>query len=305
MSTTSEQKSQTGRGLVLGFSAYLIWGSFPIVISLVAFANPVEVVAWRIVFGFSLAVLLITISRGWRTLAQVLRNRRQLTWVLVATVFIMVNWQAYVIGVATHQVVETALGYFINPLVTIALAVLFLGERLRVAQWVAVGAGLVAVLVLSFDYGRIPVIALTLAFSFGIYGLAKSKLGGVVSPLHGFALESGFLLPIGVLQILWVSIAGGGVQFAQHGVAGSLVLVGFGFMTAVPLIMYGSAAKHLPLRVVGFMQYLTPTIQFLLALLYFHEPMPAVRWFGFILVWSALAILTVDMLRQNRTRSKG
>jgi chloramphenicol-sensitive protein RarD len=301
----SSHKRQFGRGLALGFGAYLIWGSFPIIISLVAFANPAEVVVWRIVFGFALAVVLITITRGWPTVLQVIRTPKQLVWVLVSTVFIMANWQAYVIGVATHQVVETALGYFINPLVTIALAVIFLGERLRLTQWLAVGAGLAAVVVLTVDYGRLPVIALTLAFSFGIYGLAKSKLGGVVKPLHGFALESGFLLPVAAVELIWVATVGGGVQFGEHGIGSALVLAGFGFLTAVPLILFGSAARHLPLRVIGFMQYLTPTIQFILALLYFHEPMPAVRWVGFALVWSALAILSFDMVRQGRARSKG
>ena len=294
-----------GRGLALGFGAYLIWGSFPIIISLVGFANPAEVVVWRIVFGFSLAVVLITFSRGWPAVMHVIRTPKQLVWVMVATVFIMANWQAYVIGVATHQVVETALGYFINPLVTIALAVIFLGERLRITQWLAVGSGLAAVVVLTVDYGRLPVIALTLAFSFGIYGLAKSKLGGVVKPLHGFALESGFLLPVAAAELIWVATVGGGVQFGEHGLGSALVLAGFGFLTAVPLILFGSAARHLPLRVIGFMQYLTPTLQFILALVYFHEPMPAVRWVGFALVWSALAILSFDMLRQGRARSKG
>ena len=294
-----------GRGLALGFGAYLIWGSFPIIISLVGFANPAEVVVWRIVFGFALAVVLITFSRGWPAVMHVIRTPKQLVWVMVATVFIMANWQAYVIGVATHQVVETALGYFINPLVTIALAVIFLGERLRITQWLAVGAGLAAVVVLTVDYGRLPAIALTLAFSFGIYGLAKSKLGGVVKPLHGFALESGFLLPVAAAELIWVATVGGGVQFGEHGLVPAVILAGFGFLTAVPLILFGSAARHLPLRVIGFMQYLTPTIQFILALVYFHEPMPAVRWVGFALVWSALAILSFDMLRQGRARSKG
>ncbi len=294
-----------GRGLALGFGAYLIWGSFPLIISMVGFINPTEVVAWRIVFGFALAVALITFTRGWSQLIRVVKTPKQLIWVIASAVFIMANWQAYVIGVASHQVAETALGYFINPLVTISLAVIFLGEHLRVTQWLAVGAGFVAVVILSVDYGHLPVIALTLAFSFGIYGLAKSKLGGLVKPLHGFALESGFLLPVAAIELAWVAFSGGGVQFADHGFVTSAVLVGFGFLTAVPLILFGSAARHLPLRVIGFMQYLTPTIQFILALVYFHEPMPAVRWVGFALVWSALAILTFDMLRQGRARSKG
>jgi chloramphenicol-sensitive protein RarD len=221
-------------------------------------------------------------------------------WILAASVFILINWQVYVIGVNSHQVVETALGYFINPLVTTLLAVVFLGERLNRLQWAAVAFGFAAVALLTYDYGRPPWIALTLASSFGLYGLAKNKLGGVVSGLNSFALESGFLLPLAIVQALVVASLNHGLSFGAIGFWGSAGLVFFGFMTAIPLIMFGAAAKHVPLRYIGFMQYLTPVLQFTIAITVFGEPMPAVRWVGFGLVWIGLVLLSTDMIRTTR-----
>ena len=290
-----------GKGLLYGLGAYLIWGSFPIVISQLGFASPYEVVVWRIVFGFATAVVIITAVRGWTSLLAVLRNRKLTAMIALASVMIMINWQVYVIGVSSHQIVETSLGYFINPLVTILLAVIVLKERLRPLQWAAVAMGAVAVTVLTFDYGRLPWIAVSLAASFGLYGLIKNRLGGSVSPLNSFALESGMLMPVAVVQgIIVASIAP--MAFGAAGVWQTAGLIFFGVMTAIPLILYGAAAKHLPLSWVGFMQYLTPVMQFSLALWLFHEEMPAARWIGFGLVWLSLALLSTDLIRQNRQR---
>lgn len=288
-----------GRGLFLGLGAYLIWGSFPLIISMLGFASPFEVVVWRIVFGCVAALLLITAMRGWRSLLETLRKPKQLLWIGIASVFIMINWQVYVIGVASHQVVETSLGYFINPLVTIVLAVLALGEKLRPIQWLAVGLGLLAVTVLTVDYGRLPWIAISLAISFGIYGLAKNKLGGKVSAVNSFALESGMLLPVAIIQgFVVASVAP--LSFGAAGFWPTAGLIFFGFMTAIPLIMFGAAARHLPLSHIGFMQYLTPILQFSIGVLVFHEAMPAARWIGFGLVWLGLATLSFDLIRQQR-----
>jgi chloramphenicol-sensitive protein RarD len=206
--------------------------------------------------------------------------------------------------VATHQTIQTALGYFINPLVTILLAVIFLGEKLGVAQWIASGFGLLAVIVLTFDYGQPPWIALTLAGSFGIYGLAKNKLGGRVTAVNSFAMEAGMLLPLAGVQFAIISATSGGIQFGQVGFWGTTGLIFFGLLTAVPLIMFGTAAQLLPLRYLGFIQYTTPVMQFLIALFVLGEPMPAARWIGFGLVWIGLAVLIFDALRRNRTPAK-
>ena len=293
-----------GRGLLFGFGSYLIWGSFPLIITMLAFATPLEIVTWRIVFGFLVAALLTTITKSWPAIIGVLKDKNLMKWMALATVFIASNWIAYVIGVATHQTIQTALGYFINPLVTILLAVIFLGEKLSIAQWVASGFGLLAVIVLTFDYGQPPWIALILAGSFGIYGLAKNKLGGRVTAVNSFAMEAGMLLPLAVVQFVIISAtagaSGGGIQFGHVGFWGTSGLIFFGVLTAVPLIMFGTAAQLLPLRYLGFIQYTTPVLQFCLALFVLGEPMPAARWVGFVLVWIGLAVLIFDALRRNR-----
>ncbi len=291
------------KGIGYGLSAYLIWGSFPLVIAMLSFADPFEIVVWRVIFGFAFGLAVILVTRKFSEYLSVFKQPKQLLWISVAAVVIYINWQVYVYAVAENHVLEASLGYFINPLVTIALATIFLKEKLNVLQWVAVGLGGVAVLILTFNYGQPPVIALTLALSFGIYGLAKNRLGGKVSALNSFTVETTLLLPLGIVQL--VVLAGMmQIQFGYAGLAPSLGLAAYGVLTAIPLLLFGAAAKRVPLSYIGFMQYLTPTMQFLLGLLVFQEPMPAARWLGFAMVWFALSILSFDALRQLRNRSK-
>ena len=292
------------RGFSLGLTAYFIWGSFPLVIAMLGFASPYEIVVWRVVFGFLTAVLLIAITKNFKSLREVFKSKVNIAWIAASSVFIFVNWLVYVIAISEHHVVESSLGYFINPLVTVLLAVVFLREKLSRLQWVAVGFGALAVAVLTFDYGRPPYVALILAGSFGIYGLAKNKLGGKVSALNSFAIESGFVLPVAAVQLVLVHLIGGGIMFASQGVAGVAGLAMYGALTAIPLILFGAAAQHLPLRFMGFMQYLTPIIQFTLGLVVFQEPMPTARWLGFGLVWLSLVILSADMFKlRQKTRN--
>ena len=291
------------KGIGYGLSAYLIWGSFPLVIAMLSFADPFEIVVWRVIFGFAFGLAVILISRKFSEYLSVFKQPKQLLWIPLAAVVIYINWQVYVYAVADNHVLEASLGYFINPLVTIALATIFLKEKLNVLQWVAVGLGGVAVLILTFNYGQPPVIALTLALSFGIYGLAKNRLGGKVSALNSFTVETTLLLPLGIVQL--VVLAGMmQIQFGYAGLVPSLGLAAYGVLTAIPLLLFGAAAKRVPLSYIGFMQYLTPTLQFLIGLLVFQEPMPAARWLGFAMVWFALSILSFDALRQLRNRSK-
>ena len=290
------------RGLPLGLTAYFIWGSFPLVISMLGFASPYEIVVWRVVFGFLTAVLLIAFTKNFKSLRETFKNRANITWIAASAIFIFINWLVYVIAISEHHVVESSLGYFINPLVTILLAVVFLREKLSPVQWVAMSFGAIAVIVLTIDYGRPPWIALILAGSFGIYGLAKNKLGGKVSALNSFAIESGFVVPIAIVQLILIQSIGGGILFASQGVLGMAGLAMYGALTAIPLILFGAAAQHLPLKVMGFMQYIAPIIQFTLGLVVFNEPMPTARWLGFGLVWFSLAILSFDMIRSRNQR---
>jgi chloramphenicol-sensitive protein RarD len=293
------------KGLGLGLTAYLIWGSFPLIITgLASFANPWEIVVWRIVFGFATAVALISVTRSWASLRAVFRNRSMLGWIGLSSVLIMINWQVYVIGIASGRVLETSLGYFINPLVTIVLAVFFLREKLNLVQWMAVALGAVAVTVLSIDYGHLPWVALTLAATFGVYGLAKNKLGGQVTPLNSYAIESGALLPVAIIQGAIVASISPGLQITSQGWQGVAGLAFFGIMTAIPLILFGTAAENLPLSWIGFMQFMTPSIQFVLGLTVFKEQMSPARWVGFILVWLALLVLTSDALKRNQANRK-
>jgi chloramphenicol-sensitive protein RarD len=295
--------NEKAKGIGYGLSAYLIWGSFPLVIAMLSFADPFEIVVWRVIFGFAFGLAVILISRKFSEYLAVFKQPKQLLWISLAAVVIYINWQVYVYAVADNHVLEASLGYFINPLVTIALATIFLKEKLNVLQWVAVALGGVAVLILTFNYGQPPVIALTLALSFGIYGLAKNRLGGKVSALNSFTVETTLLLPLGIIQL--VVLAGMmQIQFGYAGLAPSLGLAAYGVLTAIPLLLFGAAAKRVPLSYIGFMQYLTPTLQFLIGLLIFQEPMPAARWLGFAMVWFALSILSFDALRQLRNRSK-
>ena len=297
MSTTKDPGF--GRGLLFGFGAYLIWGSFPLIITALHFASPWEIVGWRVIFGFVLAAVILTFGKSWKQVVRIFKEPKLLLWNLFATVLIFINWSVYVIAVASQQTLEASLGYFINPLVTIFLAVIFLGEKLSRLQWAAAALGFIAVTVLTIDYGRLPWMAFLLALSFGLYGLAKNKIGGRITAVNSYALESGLLVPVAGV-ILYLVYLADGLKFGAVGVTGSLGLIAFGFLTAIPLILFGSAAKRLPLRFVGFLQYLTPVMQFITAVFILKEPMTPVRLVGFALVWLGLALLIWDGLRSSR-----
>jgi chloramphenicol-sensitive protein RarD len=284
-------------GLTFGAGAYLIWGSFPLLIQLSKFASPFETVVWRVVFGFLFAALLVTITKTWGQIMALVKTPKKLVWVAVAAIFIFINWQVYVVAVVTGNVIETSLGYFINPLVTVMFAVILLKEKLRRMQWVALSVGFVAVVVLTIDYGRPPWIAIILALSFGTYSLAKNRVGRNIGALQSFTIESATVLPIAIIQL--IVVASLGPVMLLSGPMEAAVLVGFGVMTAVPLILFGAAASRIPLSMIGFIQYLTPILQFSAGYFILGEEMPPVRWIGFGLVWVSLAILTADAFRRR------
>ena len=284
-------------GLTFGAGAYLIWGSFPLLIQLSKFASPFETVVWRVVFGFLFAALLVTITKTWDQIVALVKNPKKLVWVAVAAIFIFINWQVYVVAVVTGNVIETSLGYFINPLITVMFAVFLLKEKLRRMQWLALGVGLIAVLVLTVDYGRPPWIAIILALSFGTYSLAKNRVGRNIGALQSFTIESATVLPIAIIQL--IVVASLGPVMILSGPMEAAVLIGFGIMTAVPLILFGAAASRIPLSMIGFIQYLTPVLQFSVGYFILGEEMPPVRWIGFGLVWVSLLILTSDAFRRK------
>ncbi|WP_036519458.1 EamA family transporter RarD [Nocardioides sp. J54] len=287
------------RGFLLGVAAYAMWGAFPLYWPLLEPSGPVEILAHRIVWSLVIMAVLVVVMRRRSQLRDVLRSRRTTLLLVVAAVTITSNWGTYIYGVVNDRVVETSLGYFINPLVTVLMGVLVLGERLRPLQWWALGLGFLAVVVLSIDYGRPPVIALVLAFSFGTYGLAKKSAD--VGAVESLTFETAVIAPFAVVWLLWLSSAGE-ARFTDEGVGHVALLVTSGLVTAVPLLCFGAAATRVSMTTLGLLQYLAPMIQFVLGITVVGEHMPPGRWAGFVLVWVALAVFTVEAL-QHRRRS--
>ncbi len=287
------------RGTAYGAAAYLLWGLFPLYWPLLEPAGAVEILAHRIVWSLVVVLGILAVQRNWSWLQPLLRDRRAAWSLLLASVLIAGNWCLYIYGVNNDHVVETSLGYFINPVVTVLIGVLVLSERLRTTQWVAVGLGAVAVVVLAIDYGRPPWISLGLAFSFAIYGLLKKQVGATVGAVQSLTVETTLLFLPALAWLLLLEADGSG-QFGHGGVGSSLMLASAGVATAIPLLFFASAARRVPLTVLGLLQYLAPVLQFLTGVLLYNEPMPASRLAGFALVWAALVILTVDSLRHRR-----
>ncbi|WP_318656713.1 MULTISPECIES: EamA family transporter RarD [Streptomyces] len=275
-----------------------MWGLVPLFWPLLKPAGAAEILAHRMVWSLVFVAVALVFVRRWAWAGELLRQPRRLALITVAAAVITVNWGVYIWAVNSGHVVEASLGYFINPLVTIAMGVLLLKERLRPVQWTAVGVGATAVLVLTIGYGRPPWISLTLAFSFATYGLVKKKvnLGGVESLAAETAIQ--FLPALGYL--LWLS-SHGDLSFASEGPGHAALLASTGIVTALPLVCFGAAAIRVPLSTLGLLQYLAPVFQFLLGIFYFGEAMPPERWAGFALVWLALTLLTWDALRTART----
>jgi chloramphenicol-sensitive protein RarD len=289
--------SETRSGLIYGIAAYGLWGLLPLYWHLLQSTGASEVLAHRMVWSLPTALLLLAALRRWSWIHALLKQPRTLGLLLLAATVISVNWGLFIWAVTAERVLEASLGYFINPLVAIAFGVVLLRERLRPAQWTAVGIGALAVVVLAVGYGQVPWLSITLAFSFATYGLIKKhvKLEGVESFSTETAMQ--FLPALGFLVYL---SAQGGASFTTDGLGHAALLALSGAATAFPLILFGSAAVRLPLSTIGLLQYTAPAFMFVLGLTVFHEPMPPERLVGFLLVWAALSLLTWDALRTTR-----
>jgi chloramphenicol-sensitive protein RarD len=294
--------SEERRGLLYGVLAFALWGLFPLYWPLLEPANAAEILAHRVLWSLVvMAVLVVAFGRG--AALRALWTRPRMRYAMIgAGVTIGFNWFTYIWGVNSGHVVETSLGYYINPLVTVLLAVTVLGERLRRLQWVALAIGGLAVVVLSAGLGRPPWISLVLAFSFGTYGLLKKQAGP--GPVEGLTFEALVLAPFAIGYLVWLAYVGQATGWSQ-GPGHVALLATTGLVTALPLLLFAGSANRIPLSTLGLLQYIAPTAQFLLGVLVFHESMPAVRWIGFTLVWLALAILTVDSLAAFRRRTTG
>jgi chloramphenicol-sensitive protein RarD len=292
-----------GRGILLSLLAYGIWGFLPLFFLLLAPANALEIVAWRILFSLVFCAILITITRARGRLFALMRDRGIALTLLLAGILILINWLVYVFATLNHDVVEAALGYFTNPIVTVLLGIFVLRERLRSPQWVAIGISFIAVLVIAINYGAFPWIALALAFSFGLYGLVKKRVGERVDALSGLTMETLWLAPIAVAQLVFVGLTTG-ITIGNVSIGQTVAMCLAGAVTATPLLLFAGAARRLPLTVIGLTQYVTPILQFLIGVLILHEALPPARLVGFVLVWIALIILTVDVFRTARVHAR-
>lgn len=299
MTPQPSDRAQQGLGVAYSVGAYLIWGFLPLYFLLLEPTGPWEVVAARVVFSFVFCLLLLTVARGWRRIMVIIRQPRLLGWTALAGVLIYINWQVFLIGTLSGHVVETALGYFINPITTVLLGVFVLRERIRRLQWVAIGVAVVAVIVIIVAYGSFPWIALSLTASFGTYGLIKKKIGPAVDAVSGLTLESFWLLPIAVVQLIIVAQTTG-ITFGTVSTWHTVLMLFAGVATAVPLLLFASGARRINLTVIGMIQFITPIMQFLTGVLLLHEPMPPERWIGFIIVWIAVGVFVVDLVRAGR-----
>jgi chloramphenicol-sensitive protein RarD len=280
-------------GVAAGLGAYVLWGVFPLYFPLLEPAGGLEIVAHRVVWSLLFVALLLTVRRGWSQVLRTIADRRSLLVLAAAAVLIAANWLVYVLAVNSGHVVEASLGYFINPLVSVVLGVAVFRERLRRLQWVAVG-----IAVLTVDYGHPPWIALTLATSFGLYGLMKKLVRVEAAP--GLFVETAVVF-LPALVVIGVLEGSGEAEFGHAGAGNAVLLVSTGLATAIPLLLFAAAARRVPLSTVGLLQYVTPLMQLSIGVFVYAEPMPPARLAGFAIVWLALAVFTADSLRQARS----
>ncbi|MEX0427406.1 EamA family transporter RarD [Nocardioides sp. DS6] len=285
------------RGVMLGAAAYVMWGFFPLYFPLLEPAGAFEILGHRLLWSLVVMAVVVVAMRRLPQVLALVRDRRRFGLLVVAGIAVTANWATYIWGVNHGRVVETSLGYFINPLVTMLMGVLILGERLRRLQWAALGIGAVAVAVLTVDYGRLPWISLILAFSFGSYGLAKKKAGA--GAFESLALETSVVAPVALAYVVGLGTTGHG-HFTTEGPAHVVLTIGSGLVTVVPLLCFGAAATRVPLVTLGLLQYLAPILQFALGVFYRHEEMSAGRWLGFVIVWVALVVFTYEAVAHRR-----
>jgi len=280
-------------GLTFGFSAYILWGLFPLYWPLLKPATPAEIVSHRAVPTSVFCLLILAFQKQLRQTFKLMFTKRVFFRLMAASALVSINWLVYIWATNNGHVVEAALGYYINPLIIIAFGVVLLGERLRKAQWLAVGLGALGVLVLTIDYGRLPWIALTLAISWGSYGLIKKQLnlgaveGLTIETLISFIPYAGF--------ILYLASKGEGQWGGSWKL--TILLTAAGAITAIPLLLFNGSATRLPYSTIGLLQYITPTLQFSIGVWINHESMPAARWIGFVIIWGALIALATDLVK--------
>lgn len=284
-------------GLLFGVSAYTLWGLFPIYWPLLKPANPLEIVSHRAVWTLVFCFIILALTKTLKSTLSLLKHPKIVAGLFLSSILISINWIIYIYAANNEHVIEASLGYYINPIVVIATGVIVLKEKMRPLQWLAVGIATLGVAVLTIDYGRLPWIALGLALSWGSYGLVKKQLG--LGALEGLSIET--LLSSGLYlgYLIWLGNRGEG--HFTYSLTLTILLIGGGAVTAIPLLLFNGSTNRLPLTLVGLLQYITPTIQFCIGVWYYHEDMPTARWVGFFIIWVALMSLAIDLIKSGRT----
>jgi chloramphenicol-sensitive protein RarD len=294
---TEDKAKVRSLGLLFGVSAYTLWGLFPIYWPLLKPANPLEIVSHRAVWTLVFCFIILSLTKTLSSTLAILKRPKIVAGLFLSSILISINWIIYIYAANTGHVVEASLGYYINPIVVIAAGVIVLKEKMRPLQWAAVGIATLGVIVLTIDYGRLPWIALGLALSWGSYGLVKKKLG--LGALEGLSIET--LLSSGAYlgYLIWLGNTGDG-QFLNSWKI-TLLFIGGGAVTAIPLLLFNGSTNRLPLTLIGLLQYITPTIQFCIGVWYYNEAMPGARWAGFLIIWIALTTLAFDLVKSGRS----
>lgn len=294
----SEERNDTRDGVIAALICYLIWGLLPIYFVFVSAVAPLEVLLHRIVWAVPFGAVIIFSRRQWPEVRRALTHRAMLSWLAVAALFIAINWYVYIYAIQNNQIFQGSLGYYINPLVYVLIGVIFLGERLRTLQIAAVVIAAIGVLVLTFSGGQFPTIALTLAFSFSVYGVIRKRI--VIGAMPGLFVETILLLPIAMAWLGWL-IYSGQSTFGSAGVGMTALLLIAGPITVVPLLFFALAARRLPLSTIGFMQFLAPTLQFCVGL-YYGEQLSVAHMICFGCIWVAVILFSTDALRAGKKK---
>lgn len=288
------------KGMWYGIVAYACWGLFPIYWKWLSHVTALELISHRIIWSCVVVIAVILATRQWHTFRQAIQSPSVLRIYLVAAILISINWLVYVWAVNAGYVIESSLGYFINPLVSVALGVIILRERLRLLQWIPIILATLGVVYLAFAYGSLPWIALTLACTFGFYGFVKKT--APLNSLYGLSLETGILIVPATLFLIYSEMVGQ-AAFLHTGAVSDLLMVGAGVVTTIPLLLFASAARRIPLSLMGILQYIAPTLQFLCGIWIYHEPFSQQQFIGFAIVWVALIIFAAEGFVAHRAQA--
>ena len=290
------KRSEYSLGLIFGVGSYILWGLFPLYWPLLKPANPLEIVSHRAVWTLVFCLIILALTKQMHSTLAIIKRPKIMAGLFLTTILVSINWLTYIWATNNGHVVEAALGYYINPLIIIAFGVLLLREKMRPLQWVAVGIAAVGVTILTIDYGRLPWVAISLALSWGTYGLVKKKLD--LGALDGLAIETLISLIPYAGYLLYLGKQGTG-QFG-HTPGLTILLISAGAVTAIPLLLFNGSTTRLPYSIIGLLQYITPTIQFSIGVWINHEDMPLARWIGFLVIWLALIALGTDLVKSSR-----